>query len=515
MKDRSSELLRMLSDFLKNIDNAGDADTKKIRQYYFDLSVNERNRFITLLYDSIKDIKPLLFQLLTLFSGGNNNTYAMKLMGKTALDADFSLEELIRIFIQYRHLSFVSSSDIREELISLYIEIYRRLNSYFSPSYDYTKYENRNNKKILLVTDQLLSERHAPTQILINQWYYLVKAGYEVELLIVSESKITPPELWIGPYVEMNNMPAPKGRFTLEYYDKKIEGTNLFLETSNLAESITEALDTIRDYNPAFIISIGEMNLIADIASMFTTVVSKTTTKNIPFTMSKYVMYRDIVEYDGFEKNMREDIVVLQDYFVNVLVPPEEGNEDIIESIKDDDRFKILIVGNRLDAEISNDFLKNLHNLVDNCPNLAFVVVGACDGFKAMVQESNYSEHYIFTGYAKNLSGITKECDVFLNPPREGGGFSAEIALKNGVPVITLGNCDVAEWAGPEYICNNIASMIDDIKKCLNDSVYMKERSQKAIERWKSRTLSEQEGIDNTKAFYEKLVEYIKNDELS
>lgn len=515
MNEHIEELLNKFSVLLDDSTDNPLEYVDEIRRDYFNLSEKEKNTFLNLLYESLNEIKPVLLQFLSIINGGENNSYAMKMMGQTVLESNLSTEELFKFFIQYRYLSFVSSSSLRVELIDIYKELVHKCQKLISYSYNYIEYDKRNKGKIMLITDQLLDYRHAPTLILLNQWYYLTKSGYDVDILVVSESRISPPEFWMGPYILMNSLPLSQGHFSREYFNKTIEGTLLFLDLSDLENSITTALDYIKDSNPAFVISIGEMNLISDLATILTTVIAKTTSKNIPFTISKYVMYRDIMEYDGSEKNMRNDMVVLQDYFMNVLVPDDLGDHTITESLRKDNRYKVLIVGNRLDAEITNEFMNFMNNLADEYPNLTFVAVGKCEKFKCRVQESGYLNHYIFTGFVNNLSAVTKECDVYLNPPREGGGFSAEIALKNGIPVITLGNCDVAEWAGPEYICINIASMIDDIKKCLNDSVYMRERSQKAIERWKSRTLSEQEGIDNTKVFYEKLVEYIKNDELS
>ncbi len=512
MTNRSINLLRKLSDLLKDFVHADSEDLSNIMNEYSELSEREKVVFIDLIYDSLKDSKQQLLQLLTLFTCSDNNSYALKLIGRIALEADLSPEELLEFFIQYRYVTFVANSCSRGELITIYKRLIKELKSLLSHSYNYVDYSKRNSNRVLLVTDQILSELHAPTLILVNQYYYLKKAGYKVDVLVVSEKKIPVPDVWIGHAVYFDNITNQQGPFTLNYQGQTIEGTTLFLETSDLKSSVTSALDAIRDYNPAFVISIGEMNLIPDIASMFTTVVTKTTTKNIPFTLSRYVMYRDVFEYDGYENYMDDDIVVLQNYFMNVLVPPEEGSEDIIDNLHQENRFKIVIVGNRLDNEISTDFVIALNNLAERFPDLVFVVVGSCKGLETFVQKSGYIDHYYFTGCVRNLSGVTKECDVFLNPPRDGGGFSAELALKHGLPVITLGNCDAAEWAGPEYICASVASMIEDLKKCYSDLTYLNMRSEKAIERWKSKTLSENDGIDNTKSFCAEVIEYIKKE---
>lgn len=61
-------------------------------------------------------------------------------------------------------------------------------------------------------------------------------------------------------------------------------------------------------------------------------------------------------------------------------------------------------------------------------------------------------EHTLFLGRRPNLvTSLFPVCDVFLNPPRIGGGMAAQEAMIAGVPVITLAGGDVGYATGPEF----------------------------------------------------------------
>ena len=62
--------------------------------------------------------------------------------------------------------------------------------------------------------------------------------------------------------------------------------------------------------------------------------------------------------------------------------------------------------------------------------------------------------------------------DIFVNPPRKGGGGGALAALEAGLPVLTLSDCDVAAAVEGSFICNDLQEMRDVLIRCYRDRGY-------------------------------------------
>lgn len=53
--------------------------------------------------------------------------------------------------------------------------------------------------------------------------------------------------------------------------------------------------------------------------------------------------------------------------------------------------------------------------------------------------------------------------DLYLNPDRQGGGFSSAMALIAEIPVITLPNCDVSNTVGEEFTVKDYQEMVETV----------------------------------------------------
>ena len=97
---------------------------------------------------------------------------------------------------------------------------------------------------------------------------------------------------------------------------------------------------------------------------------------------------------------------------------------------KEKDKFILLIVGNRLDREVTDEFLNMLNQILEGEPDVYVEVIGECDKLKNKIKTSDKSDRYIFIGYADNLQEAMADGDLFVNPPRTGGGTGASIGIE-------------------------------------------------------------------------------------
>ena len=76
-------------------------------------------------------------------------------------------------------------------------------------------------------------------------------------------------------------------------------------------------------------------------------------------------------------------------------------------------------------------------------------------------------------------------CDLYVNPPRIGGGYSIAEAFSKGVPGVTLNYGDVAAASGKDFIVNTLEEMNERILRFKNEKEYYQKMSQKSLERCK------------------------------
>lgn len=76
------------------------------------------------------------------------------------------------------------------------------------------------------------------------------------------------------------------------------------------------------------------------------------------------------------------------------------------------------------------------------------------------------------------MYGIYGMVDLYLNPERIGGGFSAAMALEVGIPVVTLPDCDVAYYAKKQFCVSGEDEMKRIVCRYAQDPFFIKEKEQ-------------------------------------
>ena len=84
------------------------------------------------------------------------------------------------------------------------------------------------------------------------------------------------------------------------------------------------------------------------------------------------------------------------------------------------------------------------------------------------------------TGSKNNLIDYQNLFDLFVNPPRIGGGNTGAMALSAGVPVLTLNKGDIASVAGEEFTVETLEDYPEMIWKYKNDAAFYERQSKLA-----------------------------------
>jgi hypothetical protein len=99
--------------------------------------------------------------------------------------------------------------------------------------------------------------------------------------------------------------------------------------------------------------------------------------------------------------------------------------------------FVMITVGNRLDADMDNNYIDLICSFISNRHDVKWLIVGE---FESHYLERKYKDIFdnqvIRIIYEKDLAALYNICDIYLNPLRRGGGVSIAMAMNQGLPIV-------------------------------------------------------------------------------
>lgn len=320
-------------------------------------------------------------------------------------------------------------------------------------------------KKVALVVGQLLSELHAPSRTalmiamgLINEY------GLEVHIINTNLIPVTRPLEYFGcTFPHFNEKLSGKQFF--QYSDQEF-GTHKLTLYSQLPGPFTlNSMVNIWNYIEAekfdALINLGDVLFALDYFMGKIPILGIPTLRELPISRAdQYLLVHDTLnteEQDIVEKHCTRPACLGVSFSVN----PEKGENTFCKSAYGvpEDAFVFVVVGNRLSQEVDKTFLNLCHNLLKaNTKNIIFFV-GDHPNMSALLEQNQLTQ----TGQAKSfdfqqdLRSFYEMCDVYLNPFRSGGGVSAQMAIADNIPVVTLNKGDVGANLTPELRCETVS----------------------------------------------------------
>lgn len=371
-----------------------------------------------------------------------------------------------------------------------------------NPSFQYIPVEKRNRNRIAVMTEQILNIGHAPTRLVLNMLYVLQKhLGYEVMLFVCPSDGFLSGGLW-HQYIHITSLDVYREhKLILQYKDIEFQGYQVNMKPVNLKE-YHMMFDLIYAWNPLFVFGIGIINPVADICSMFTTLVMRAVSIYCPVSEAQ-ILLRVVKQSEELETEYKQFIHENQvQLFVEgkppVVIEKSENEYRRSEYGLPEDKFLIALVGTRLDEEINTEFVHVMKNIITKNPNTAFVFIGEVKRIKKFFAEDVFEKHIYYMGLQDDLVGKYGMLDLFMNPKRMGGGYSSVMALTAGIPAVSLPDCDVAGHIGEGLTVKDYQEMEETVCRYINDPSFYEEKKQYVQERMKENT-------------DEKMVQYVQN----
>lgn len=419
--------------------------------------------------------KPYVFFLKYIIT--ENMNYLEELLKFVYQNKNFIKESKLFLYFQIQREFFIASKNIDYGMCSNSMRLYKEvLLEYEKAIKPLKKFKKNKNERVVIAIAQLLGKNHAPTKLALDIAYYLsVKKNKQVLIINTKECLSTLGAIYL-PRITMPNVLEEYS--DIGYIDYKEFAVNIFQPSTKMVTE--EGINLIRDkmigFKPEFILNIGTnmvTDLCKDIAPVATLLISKDehSYSNLEIIPRAWLKYRESINKHNICR------YIIQDLFFEI-----KEQKSIVRRIDlglPENKFIISIVGNRLQDEVSDDFLKVLDKLCFES-----------EVFIVFITEYNVPEKYGFLrrncvnlGYVDDLASIMENIDIYLNPIRKGGGTSAIYALSKGKPVITMPNCDVAIHAGKNFEVDDLNEMYLEIKKYKNNASYYEMKSNLAVER--------------------------------
>ncbi len=490
---------------MKNCDNIDDFENLLLELYGFKIDKEEFlikswNCFCELLLyefenDFYKDIsinyKLTIYSILMKLS--KNPYYTNKYLTEV-LDNDFKAGNIYFVWNQYKYMSLKKRAafDKKTPLLQnkLYEKTYNLFLTEFNKNLVKILLEKRDKNLVMILTIQFLDRTHAPTRTVVERTKALKKLGKNIILVNTTEQ-----------YIRMGYLPTYNtycGTVLGEYDNiNQIQiGDNKFPffqmpENSPMEYRMQVLSELIKKYKPYYILSIGTGSILADLCGNIVPCASMALAfSTIPKTKNKMkILGRKLTEEEKkFYAN--EDTDIIESRFTFEL-KPQKNEFSRKEKGLPDGRFLLVVVGIRLEFEVSDAFMSMLS---DVCSKGCYVVfAGIMDNYNTLMEQYPFvSANSSFIGYCDDILALMEICDLYVNPDRLGGGFSIIEAFSKGVPGVYLKSGDVYTAGGKNFSVNDFGEMVEQILRYKDDKDYYNKMSEIAKERAKLMTSSEE-----------------------
>ncbi len=403
------------------------------------------------------------------------------------------------IYNQIEMYAFRWEKPLRSEtawkLRMMYREIYHSYQKQLGITPRVVPLEKRNKGIVVFLISQYLNETHGPTKTILDRCEVIAEK-MKATPVIMNTMELGSRSGYI-PYFQPlfgNYLESLQNVRKVTYHGREFPYIQYSEGMPNLPE-MAGMLQTIGQLNPYCIIQIGGSSICADLCSNFYPVITVGTVPSSIMTSEGQFLLKGSPITDDDREYIRK--LGFSDNYLQYCLFTSSFNKQTNHFSREqfgipEKAFTAIIVGVRLDYEINDSFIEGvLLPIMEQ--GIMPVFVGFFDNYQ------KYTERYpllreksIFVGSIKDILAMNELCDIYVNPNRSGGGTSVVEAMAKKLPPVSLDHGDVALGAGQEFCVSSYAEMVDRIFRLRSDTAYYAEMSEKAYERMKYVTNSQE-----------------------
>lgn len=416
--------------------------------------------------------------------------YIDKILKRAAMSTELSIYEKYFVLYQIIRIGFVnvgSSGKYTGILIrNLYREVLKGYISMIPQRLEEIPAAKRNKDFVVVITSQFLTIEHGPTKTALDRCYNFIKGMGKRVILINTKDLLT--TYGMLPFHEISTPNVIREYEKIQrisYKDEKIP----FYQCKGIMPNINEIIsiiDFIKKEKPYFIFNIGGNNITTDICSKIVPTITEATVMGLPLTEGQFsLLGRKKTEGDSRalkELGFKDEQAIGSNF--TFTFKEQTHNYSRKDFKLPEDRFLLLVVGGRLDFEVTQEFIEMLKSTIKFGTYMVFA--GLFSKYEEIAEKDEvFRKNSAFLGFQDDMLAVCEICDLYVNPLRAGGQTSAAEAMYKGVPVVSINYGDVSVCAEEEFCVNDYKEMSQRIKKFIDDKKYYKDMSNKAVKRAK------------------------------
>jgi len=280
-------------------------------------------------------------------------------------------------------------------------------------------------RKIALVTNQMLGEGHQPTVDALDL-AHRIRVEHGIETLIVNTDSLpTRTDSGFVPEYDFNITREYRGEFTLSARGmeaRMVSHPDFRFDHAGIAA----VLASIDRFDPDVVIGFGGGNLFADLAARSRPVVCLPTTSGLTHSLATLVLGYSADDTIGGRNG--EDARRFRPHSFGFAIP--ESGPDLPRAAfgLPEDGELFVVVGNRLDVEVTDAFLDTCEVLIARLPSARFVFAGATETLAGRLEARAGAARFHAPGHVEAIRALYRHATAFVSPPRQGGGGSAVAA---------------------------------------------------------------------------------------
>lgn len=332
-------------------------------------------------------------------------------------------------------------------------------------------------KRIALIPNQMLGEGHQPT---VDAFDYARRLqddhGCEVVIVNPNAMAVTGENGFVPEY-SYNVSDEYDGEQTIAAFGARVRMIS-FPQKRFDEDKLHSIVDAVEAFDPDVVIGFGGANVIADLFARTRPVLCLPTSSGLPTSLGRLILgYGPEDDAYGWPEEVKGRFRP----FTFGFTPPAAGAPLVRGDFGLPDEGEVFVlVGNRLDQEVRDEFLALLDTLLDRVPDARVAFAGSVAALPGRIAPLRNATRFDVLGHVDPIRSLYRVATAYLNPPRQGGGGSAAFALAEGVPVVTFASGDVARIAGAGFTVADEAAFVERAAALATDPALRAEQSTEA-----------------------------------
>ncbi|BBF42655.1 protein containing a domain related to multimeric flavodoxin WrbA family [Lachnospiraceae bacterium KM106-2] len=446
----------------------------------------------------IDEIKKLLgdstskdIYLLSLLSQLAPSSEAIERIIDIMEEGDYSWVTRNYVYQQIGHTLFIHCEIVNKSVNIKMARFYRRIvnDAKRACAMDFVKrpYEERNKDLVIVLASQLIKLTHGPTKTSLDRCYTLIHKLHKKVFLINSADTLS----LVGAIplfnIQMANyMSSNLNLDKINYKDIAIP----FIQCDDVLPNVPDIkalAEFVYKMNPAYIVKIGGDSVLSDVLNEYVPAITISLCPSMLTSIeSDYqVIGRKLndMEIDFLHTLHKPLDHVITGVFTSNLIE-QKKNYTRAQLNLPEDKFILIVVGGRLEVEVTQEFLVTLVDAIGDKGFIAFA--GKMENYEAWIEQiPELKERSKFLGFQDDMLAVLDQCDLYVNPIRSGGGTSVFEAMSKGLPAVTTKDGDVAVGAGEDFVVADYNEMKEVICHYIDDPDFYQSQAKKAIARSK------------------------------